>query len=60
MEVQDHLDEIIANFVLMQNYPESKQLLEVIGKVMPKRILGIMKEMYKIHNMGIEIHHKKN
>jgi len=57
MEIQDHLDEILANFVLMQNYPETKQLLEVIEKAMPKRVLGIMKEMYKINKLGIEIHH---
>jgi hypothetical protein len=58
MEIQDHLDEIEANFVLLQTYPESEQLLEVIEKVMPKRVLGITKEMCKINKMGIEICHK--
>jgi len=52
MEIQDHLDSIEADFNLVKRFEGSQ---EVVEKSMPKSILGIMKEIYKLHKVGIEI-----
>ena len=56
MEIQDSLNSIKNYFNLLKTYSESMQLQEIVEKAMPKPILGIMKELYRIHKMGIEIY----
>jgi len=52
MEVQTYLESFYADFDLVKRFEDSK---DVVEKTMPKSILGIMKEIYKIHKMGIKL-----
>lgn len=56
MEIQDLLDSIEADFSLVKRFEESQ---EVVEKSMPESILRIMKEIYKLHKIGIEIYPKQ-
>lgn len=53
MEIQDHLDIIEEDFNLVKRFEETQEIAE---KSMSKSILGIMKEVYKLHKLGIEIY----
>ena len=53
MEIQNYLDSIEADFDLVKRFESSE---EVVEESMAKSILGVMKEIYKLHKMGIEIY----
>lgn len=56
MEIQSYLDSLEADFNLVTKFPSSQ---EVVEKDMPKSILGIMKEIHKLHKLGVEIYPKQ-
>lgn len=58
-EIQNCLNSIKSYFTMLGNYPESIQLQEIVKEAMPKKILEIMKEIHKIHEMRIDIRPKQ-
>lgn len=52
MAIQDHLSDIEYDFELVKKFSGSQAVVE---RAMPKSILAIMKEIYKLHKLGIEI-----
>lgn len=56
MEIQTLLNSIEADFSLVKRFEGSQNVVE---KSMSESILRIMKEIYKLHKMGIEIRRKK-
>lgn len=59
MEIHDNLNSVKNYFNLLKTYPDNVQLPKVIEQAMPKAVFRIMKELYKIHKMGIEIRPKQ-
>jgi len=53
MEIQRNLDSIESLFSLVKRFESSE---EVVKKSMAEPILAIMKEIYKLHKMGMQIH----
>lgn len=60
MEIHDNLNSIKNYFNLLKTYPNDVQLPKVIEQAMPKPVFRIMKELYKIHKMGLEIRPKQS
>jgi len=56
MEIQTLLNSIEADFSLVKRFEGSQNVVE---KSMSESILRIMKEIYKLHKMGIEIYPKQ-